>query len=201
MPLLPQPRAAAVTDAAYSLAKIRVLGVIHSPDNRAKSDSLRTAADHAGRRLVDVVCPGGERGIALGWQNGDEPAVMDEPLSEIYRHATTTVQLMLAACLRCCWPDPGQPLYPGEATTETVVFRALDNLRARAPSADSDEVRKGAHGHRRSALRVLRACGFLAPDAGEGTIRLGPAIAQWTPADITELASDHHLLPSQEEPA
>lgn len=183
---------------AYVLARMRVLGVTPSLDSPARSNSLRMAADRAGRRLVDLVAADGGSAIALGWRDGDEPAVLDEPLSEIYRHPTTTVQLVLAACLRCCWPNSDQPLYPGAASTEEAVLRALDRLGTRTPSARYEEASAGVYRHRKSALRVLRACGFLAPEAGGGTVQLGPAIAQWTPAEVAELRRGHHLLPSPE---
>jgi hypothetical protein len=183
---------------AYALARLRVVGFLSPPGTAADWGALRAAANRAGRRLVDVVVAEGGPGIALGWQDGDEPAVLDEPLSEIYRQPTATIQLVLAACLRCCWPDPDQPLYPGEATTETGVLQALDSLSPRTPSAGYEGASSGVHRHRKSALRVLRACGFLTPDSGDGAVKLGPAIAQWTPTDVAELRRGHHLLPSLE---
>jgi hypothetical protein len=181
---------------AYALARMRVLGFIPPPGTAAGSDALRGVANRAGRRLVDVVVADGGPGIALGWQEGDEPAVLDEPLSEICRQPATTVHLVLAACLRCCWPDADKPLYPGEATTEADVFRALDSLRPRAPGAGDEEASLGVYRHRKSALRVLRACRFLTPDSGDGAVTLGPAIAQWTFSEVAELRRGHHLLPS-----
>lgn len=181
---------------AYALARMRVLGFMPPPGTAAGSDALRGVANRAGRRLVDVVVADGGPGIALGWQEGDEPAVLDEPLSEICRQPATTVQLVLAACLRCCWPDADKPLYPGEATTEADVFRALDSLRPRAPGAGYEEASLGVYRHRKSALRVLRACRFLTPDSGDGAVTLGPAIAQWTFSEVAELRRGHHLLPS-----
>jgi hypothetical protein len=168
------------------------------PDSPAELNALRIATDRAGRRLVDVSGAEGVPAVALGWQDGDEPAVL-QPLAEIYRHAAPTVQLVLAACLRCCWPDPDQPLYPGQTATEAQVFRALDGLSARSRSSDLEEASNGVHASRKSALRVLRACAFLTPDTGDGAIRLGPAIAQWTPAEVAELRRGHHLLPGPDE--
>jgi hypothetical protein len=124
--------------------------------------------------------------------------VLQEPLAEIYRRASPTVQLMLAACLRCCWPDPDQPLYPGKTTTEGQIFRALDSL-GRTRVTDPEEANNGVYRVRKSALRLLRACAFLAPELGDGSIRLGPAIAQWTSTDVAELRRGHHLLPSAAE--
>jgi hypothetical protein len=168
------------------------------PDSAAELNALRIVADRAGRRLVDVSGADGSPAVALGWQEGDEPAVLQEPLAEIYRHASSTVQLVLAACLRCCWPDPDRPLYPGGTATEAQVFRALDSLGTSTRSGDLEETSNGVYRHRKSALRALRACAFLAPDTGDCVIRLGPAIAQWTPADVAELRRGHHLLPSAE---
>ncbi len=189
-----------MTDVKYLLARIRALGVAAPVGDRAGLNCLGEAADQAGRRLIDVLRPGREPGITLGWQVGDEPSVMSEPLSDTCRQATVSVQLALAACLRCCWPDPAEPLYPGGTAAETAVFRALDRLRSPASGPEPGEVGKGVHSSRRSALRILRACGFLEPDAGDGVIRLGPTVALWTPADISELARNHHLLPSPGEP-
>lgn len=183
-------------DATYSLARVRALGVAHVPADRGGLESLRAAADQAGRRLVDVLGPDGKPGITLGWRIGDEPLVLDEPLSEICRQVTVSVQLMLAACLRCCWPDPAEPLYPGGAATEADVFRALDGLRSEASGSEHGEAGKGVHSSRKSALRVLRACAFLEPGAEDGRIRLGSAIALWTPSEIAELARNYDLLPS-----
>jgi hypothetical protein len=183
----------------YALARIRVLGLAPVPASPADVDTMRIAANRAGRRLVHLSGADGALAVALGWQEGDEPAVLQEPLVDIYRHASPTVQLVLAACVRCCWPDPDQPLYPGETATEAQVFRALDSLGTRMLSADLEEANNGVHRARKSALRVLRACAFLASDTSDGAIRLGPAIAQWTPADIAELRRGHDFLPSPDE--
>ncbi|GIF11643.1 hypothetical protein [Actinoplanes teichomyceticus] len=180
--------------AAYELAKLRALRILPQPLDRTERDALRDAALLAGRGLVDVSLPDGSAAVVLSWPDGHEPVV----LSEASRSATSTVQLVLAACLRSCWPDPDAPPYPGVAATEEQVLTALEGLET--PSAEPEESsRNGRYRARKSALRVLRACAFLQPDAGDGVVRLGPAVALWTPAEVAELRREHHVLPGRPE--
>ena len=51
----------------------------------------------------------------------------------------------------------------------------------------------------RSALRVLRACGYLAVAAGDGMVRLGPVVAAWSERDVDELRRGYDLLPCRVE--
>jgi hypothetical protein len=194
--LLLRRRAVTAVADACTLARIRALRATAMLADAAGSGALQASADRAGRRLVGVAAADGGLGIALGWQECDEPAVLDEPLSGVCRLAPPTVQLVLAACLRSCWPDPDKPVYPGLATTEATVLEALDRLGARTPEPWHEQAGSGVYRHRKSALRVLRACGFLAPDAADGSVRLGPAVAQWPAADVDELRRCHHLLPA-----
>jgi hypothetical protein len=111
---------------------------------------------------------------------------------------------MLAACLRCCWADPLQPPWPGQAAASAdvlAVFRDLTGLREEAA-------------HRRSAVAALRRldqAGWVLRDAPADAIRLGPRVALWTTSDLSVLRQlwrsisaperDGSLPPAQPAPA
>ncbi|MDI5973509.1 hypothetical protein POF50_029915 [Streptomyces sp. SL13] len=183
---------------AYLLARARALRVV--PLTAAGSADglpvLRRAADDVQRRLVEVKAAD-RPGVMVRWAPDVEPVsgVVGDPLT--HREAAPSQLLTLGAAVRLCWPDPEQPLYPGGAVAEEDVLAAC------APPGDG-LLREGIAliaqtSAYRSALRVLRACGYLAADARDGMVRLGPMVAAWSERDVDELRRGYDLLPCQAE--
>ncbi|WP_406349748.1 hypothetical protein [Streptomyces sp. NBC_00658] len=179
---------------AYRLARARAVRVVPLA---AADDQLRVwqqAVATVERRLVEVALPGGVRGVVVRWAPDVEPVSGVVADSETHREATPSQLLTLGAALRLCWPDPDRSSpYPGRAVAEEDVLAAC------APR-DGGLLREGialigqASAYR-YALRTLRACGYLAPDAGDGLVRLGPMVAAWSERDIDELRRGYGCLP------
>jgi hypothetical protein len=89
--------------------------------------------------------------------------------------------VVLAACLSCCWPDPDAPIFPGLPTSFEELRQTLAPL----------GIQNVTH-----AVNRLRRWGYLVADLGDGAIRLGPAVATWTQADVGSLRREHSRLPA-----
>jgi hypothetical protein len=185
---MPEP-----SDTAVALGRLRAARVLARPEDPGTLRQLRAAATQAGRTVVEVRRQGGP-GLTLGWLEGSEP--LCGPDGGVDRRvAPPTVLLTFAACLRACWPDPERDPYPGVVATEAQVLAALATLDpTRLRGLGDDEGVGGAERHRKSALRQLRAAGFLDPD--DEQIRLGPAVTLWAAADIATLRRVHGRLPA-----
>ena len=161
-----------MTDDPLSLARIRANRTVPVPSDGGTLAALRAAAAFAGRQLVDVQDQEGNRVLMLGWPDDfDHGAVLGQE-SWTARQVPPGAQLFLAACIRCCWRSPDESLYPGDPAPEEHVMAALE--RFSQASSSTEAPRQGAHSAGKRALRLLRACGFLAPDTGDAQIRLGP---------------------------
>lgn len=179
----------------YLLARARALRTVAVPAERAELTGLRRAVDDVERRLVDVAAPDGIQELMTGWSADVEPASGALGDTGVHRTASAVRLVTLACCIRHCWPDPSQPLYPGQPAVQEDVIASL------APLKDSLAPRGGAAalgqtGHFLAALRFLRACGHLAADMGDGMIRLGPMVALWFERDVAELRSGYDVLPA-----
>ncbi|WP_146771970.1 IclR family transcriptional regulator [Lentzea atacamensis] len=116
--------------------------------------------------------------LTLGWEL-DSPLAPDDAGGP--PGATDNAILTLAACLSCCWPDPDAPPFPGEPTTVHVLRETLEPLGVK-------EVTR--------FINCLRSWGYLAPDFGDGLVRLGPAVAVWRDSDLARLRREHDQLPA-----
>jgi len=104
-----------------------------------------------------------------------------------------TTCLVLAACIGCCWPDPGAPLLQDVQVPENQILDALASFtRPGRPVGESLRTRQT---HWKSAIRRLRACGFLVSGEGDSLIRLGPALAGWGDAEMRHLRDRYAGLP------
>jgi hypothetical protein len=185
------------SDTAVALGRLRAARVLPRSEDPGALRRLQAAAGRGGRTLVQVRRQSGP-GLVLGWLEGSEPACGPDTGVE-RRLAPPTVQLTFAACLRACWPDPDRDPFPGQPASEGQILAALAALDpARLHALGDDEGVGGAERHRKSALRQLRAAGFLDPEADQ--IRLGPAVALWTDADIGVLSRSYSRLPVAPEP-
>jgi hypothetical protein len=176
-----------------SLARMRVNRTVPVPLDVTALAALRGAADFAGRQVIDLAGHDGIRVLMLGWPDDFDQGGVFGQESWSTRQAPPSVLLTLAACIRCCWPSPEESPYPGEPAPEERIMAALE--RFTHADRDSGAPGRGARPAWKSALRFLRACGFLAPDEGNSQVRLGPEIAAWSEADIRQLRDRYGDLP------
>lgn len=162
---------------AFTLAQMRIWRTIRAPEEEAEVSALRAAAARAGRKVVEVTGPAGERELTLAWAQ-ENPLTPNDPGGPA--DGTERDVITFAACLSRCWPDPDEPLFPGVATTLDAVRDTLKPL----------GVQQVVH-----AVNRLRAWGYLTPDLGDGMIRLGPAVATWSDTDVARLRREHTSLP------
>jgi hypothetical protein len=179
-------------DPAYLLAKIRVTRTRPFPRSTRELADLKVATLRVGQTLTEVRDGYGARALTVSW-----PAASDllgqEAHEPHFRLPTSSQLFVLAACIRWCWPDPSQSLYPGVPVAEAEI---LDSLQAFSSAAEGSSQRtRGAH---RAALRRLTACGLLSRSTDGGLIRLGPVIALWPEDDVAALRAEHHRLPGPE---
>ncbi|WP_025358598.1 hypothetical protein [Kutzneria albida] len=145
---------------------------------------FHAAAGRAGRRLVEVRSKDGRSELIMGWLQ-DNALTPEDPGGPAKPSVGET--LVLAACLRACWPDPDEPLYPGGMTTVAEIGVALEPLGVKGTGVTR-------------ALNSLRARGFLAADTADDTVRLGPEIALWREADVAALRREYRQLPAAGRP-
>lgn len=115
---------------------------------------------------------------------GLEPVPVDQP---------NDTARMLAAVLRCCWSNPLEPPWPGEAapgSTAIGLFRELTRGR--------DDVAQ--HRAAVAALRRLAGSGWLIWDDARRVVRLGPRVASWSPADLSVLRELWRSMPAPPDP-
>jgi hypothetical protein len=97
---------------------------------------------------------------------------------------------MLAACLRCCWPEPTDPPWPGVPVTSSTVIALFRQLTAgRDPEAQ--------HRAAVAAVSRLEGGGWVLAGSRE-TLRLGPRVALWSAADLSVLRQLWHAIPRPE---
>ncbi len=100
---------------------------------------------------------------------------------------------VLAACLRCCWPDPNSPLWPGVSAAPLAVISVLSASTHRDDAA--------------AQLALSRARGqltrshWLRWDNPQGSIQLGPRVAQWSTAELSTLRELWRNLPAPQVPS
>ena len=154
---------------ALLLARLRADGAVPTAD--AADVGLTDEAAAVGRRLVRVGST-----VRLGWADGHEPDPDGAPTARLSTFPTG----VLAAVLALAWPDASVDPYPGEP----LPADAVEQL-ARILDRDTKVISK--------YLAELRATELLIDDA-HGALRLGPAVATWTPRTVTALRRHHHLL-------
>ncbi|GGQ49667.1 hypothetical protein [Couchioplanes azureus] len=93
---------------------------------------------------------------------------------------------VFAACLRCCWPDPGTDPWPGRPADLAHVDRVLELLH---PGRD----RTGRQRLLTAGLRRLETSRWVLRTPG--TVRLGPRVATWGPLELSTLRELWRLIP------
>ncbi|SHN45850.1 hypothetical protein [Cryptosporangium aurantiacum] len=130
----------------------------------------------------DAVTPAALRDLRLGLPTLD------------HRNEASRV---LAVCLRCCWTDLAAEPWPGRPTTVAAVLAVLAELLPTRSSATH-------HRFAVEAFRQLAESGWLRWEERAGTIRLGPRVATWAPAEteaLRELCRTMPLPPATPAPA
>lgn len=167
-------------DTAYTLAALRAGGA-HTVGERERSAAEGVAA-LLGRRVVDVHADRGAVSLALGFADGYEPNAGEGIFT--VRRLSPVPLVALAACLGLCWTDLDQRPYPGEAVSIDDVLEVATALGA-------------PHSHLLGAMRnELTMAHLVEMDAT--TVRLGPAIAAWTDAQVDALRRFSDALPGRD---
>jgi hypothetical protein len=165
---------------AFTLAAMRANGR-RVVTERDRSAAEAVAAD-LGRRVVEVGRRDGTVAVALGFADGYEP----NPASGVFdvRRLSPIPLVALATCLGLCWTALDHPPYPGESVSITRVLEVATALGAPAP-------------HLLGALRnELTMAGLVEMD--DTTVRIGPAVAVWTDAQIDALRRFADALPGSD---
>lgn len=136
-------------------------------------------------RLVE---PGGE----LVWlvpqvpDSADSRVLKELTLSSVAVEQPNDTARMLAACLRCCWPDPSDPPWPGVPVT---LATAVELFRLLTTGRDAEAQHRAAV----AAVNRLEGGGWLL-ESGQ-TLRLGPRVGLWSAADLTVLRQLWRSMP------
>jgi hypothetical protein len=166
-----------VTEVAFELAALRAQRTRRVP--MAARAAVERAAERLGQRLVDVRDADGSISYTLGWADGYEPIPSKDTFS--VRALAPMALLAFGICIGICWRDRELDPYPGEAVPFNVVVEAA--------------VRLGAdYKHVVGALRGELQFAGLVVEAGP-SLRLGPALAVWPPAQVALLRRAADSLP------
>jgi hypothetical protein len=96
---------------------------------------------------------------------------------------------VLAACMRCCWQDPGSEIWPGVPARLEDVAAVFAHL---VPGRD----RLTRHRTLLAGVRRLAGSGWLRFDEGTQTVRVGPRVATWGSLDLSTLRELWRLVPA-----
>lgn len=154
---------------AVLLARLRAEGAV--PATVAAGSDVAEEAAAVGRRVVRV-----DSSLRLGWADGHEPDPDGAGTARLSAFPTG----LLAAILALAWPDATLDPYPGEPLPADAVEQ-LATILDRDPKVVS------------KYLAELRATELIT-DGEDGLLRLGPAVATWTPRTVTALRRHHHVL-------
>lgn len=120
------------------------------------------------------------------------PAVLQEyGLPAMSMTDTRGTLRVLAACLRCCWADPGADIWPGRRADVAAVEAVFARL---VPGRDALTRRRTLMG----GLRRLAGSGWLLLDEGKKTVRVGPKVAAWGTLELSTLRELWRMIPAAE---
>lgn len=131
-----------------------------------------------GRRIVHL--PGKDSSeIGLGWADGWAPTRTEEiVLSSLSKVGLAVVAIVL----RQCWPDPNEPIYPGQATRRSDVLEVMRRVRVDPRQGvgmlDVDLVELGIVHHE------------------DDRITLGSSIGLWSREEVAALRRLHPRFPA-----
>lgn len=167
-------------DAALWWARARAEGPLRMPS------ATRTPAG-----MLRLVERGGEHCWLLPRPPDDvTPAVLRElGMQALAVEFPNETRRVLAAALRCCWPDAQTSPWPGQLATVREVLDVFDQL---APGRGEEAV----HRLGTAALRRLHASRWLDVDNEARRVGLGPRVATWPDQDLPALRELRGELPS-----
>lgn len=141
--------------------------------------------------LLRLPEPGGSKvWLTPIFPNGGRAAVLDElDLPRPVLEQPNDTARVLAAALKCCWPDPTGPLWPGIDAPFGQVAATFEAITGR------DEV--VSHRALVAALRRLSWSSWLLWDEGARTVRLGPRVVTWSQAELSTLRELWRSIPAQ----
>jgi hypothetical protein len=120
---------------------------------------------------------------------GASPSVLEElGLPALAVEQPNDTARVLAACLRCCWAEPTGPMWPGTTASRQEVAAMFEEITNRDEVASNRALV--------AAIRRLAGAGWLLWDEPGQTVRLGPRVATWGPADLSALRELWRMLPS-----
>lgn len=143
-------------------------------------------ADVAARTVGRIVKRAGARAVLARDPEAPSPSdlgveVMNPPDSAL---------IALGICVGLAWTERDDHPYPGTAFTIDDVTEAAREL----------GVSSGGSRHLVGAVRHLLAqAGYVEPDERAGLIRLGPAVAGWSDADLDAFRRNQDVLPEASE--
>lgn len=180
-------------DDRYLLARLRACGTARVPADTTQLAQIRSVAQQAGRVLIDVSGVDEAPSLLLSWPGGND-SLSQSDQAAFFRRLSPTDLLVLAVCIRWCWPDPQEALYPGVVVAEAEVLDALQDF---SPSSHMATLRalqviRGQHG---ASIRRLTACRYLERSGSTGLIALGPMLALWSKEDVSAMRAEHHRIP------
>lgn len=147
--------------------------------------SAGSASPTGMRRLVEVDA----RSV---WLLPNIPSSAGPQVLAEYRQGPVTLQdeagtlRVLAACLRCCWPDLGADPWPGRSADLAHVDRVLEQLTAGRDGRSRQRLLT-------AALRRLEASRWVLQSAG--AVRLGPRVATWGPLELSTVRELWRMIP------
>ena len=125
---------------------------------------------------------------------GAGPTVLEElGLSATAVEQPNDTARVLAACLRCCWPEPNGSPWPGIAADweqVTAVFRSITDNRDERVSNIALV----------AGVRRLAGSHWLRWSEATREVRLGPRVAGWSDPELSTLRELWRLIPTPSTP-
>jgi hypothetical protein len=120
--------------------------------------------------------------------DGAHPSVAEElGLPAVAVEQPNDTARVLAACLRTCWAEPSGPMWPGVPASKDEITSVFKKITTRDEIAANRAVM--------AAIRRLAIAGWLLWDEPGQTVRLGPRVAAWGPAELSSLRELWRMLP------
>jgi hypothetical protein len=167
-------------DTALAWARIRAAGPQRVTPSITSSPGMArlVEADAAAVWLLPVL------------PEGAGPTVLDElGLSATAVEQPNDTARVLAACLRCCWPEPNGSPWPGVAASweqVTAVFRSITDSRDERVSNIALV----------AGVRRLAGSQWLLWSESTRQVRLGPRVAGWSDPELSTLRELWRLIPT-----
>jgi len=169
-------------DTAMWWARIRSGGPQRVPPGGATPSGLRRLVEPDAQAVWLLPNLPGPAGPAVLEEYGLPGAPIADPKGSLR---------VLAACLRCCWADPGTEIWPGTPAGFEEVAVVFTHL---VPDQD----RPTRHRTLLSGVRRLASSGWLRFDERGRVVRLGPRVASWDALELSTLREIWRLVPSDE---